>query len=154
MPEQTKLHKIYDGQSFWHRIGDLGYFDDQGKLWFCGRKSHQIQTSHGPMYPIPVEAIFNQHPLIKRTALVGLGKVGQQTPAIIIERADHFMSLTKESQKKFKSELLDLGRKFPHTQSISNFFLFDYFPVDVRHNIKIDRLKLKSWADQSMDKLL
>jgi acyl-CoA synthetase (AMP-forming)/AMP-acid ligase II len=154
MPEQTKLHKIYDGNTFWHRIGDLGYFDNEGKLWFCGRKSHQIRTLQGPLYPIPVEAIFNQHPLIKRTALVGLGKIGEQIPAIVIERADHFMSLTKQSQKKFKDELLDLGNNFSHTKDINHFFLYDYFPVDVRHNIKIDRLSLKAWADNNMDRML
>jgi acyl-CoA synthetase (AMP-forming)/AMP-acid ligase II len=154
MPEQTKLHKIYDKDGFWHRIGDLGYLDHDGRLWFYGRKSHKIITSKGPLYPIPVEAIFNQHPLIKRTALVGLGQSGAQIPAVVIERADHFMSLTTESQKKFKNELLLLGEKFTHTKDINHFFLFDYFPVDVRHNIKIDRLKLKLWADTHLDKML
>jgi acyl-CoA synthetase (AMP-forming)/AMP-acid ligase II len=154
MPEQTKLHKIYDQDGFWHRIGDLGYLDYEGRLWFYGRKSHKIMTPQGPLYPIPVEAIFNQHPLIKRTALVGLGKVGNQIPAVVIERSDHFMSLTSESQKRFKQELMLLGEKFPHTKDINHFFLYDYFPVDVRHNIKIDRLKLKVWADAHLDKKL
>ena len=111
-------------------------------------------TPQGPLYPIPIEAIFNQHPLIKRTALVGLGKVGNQIPAVVIERSDHFMSLTSESQKRFKQELMLLGEKFPHTKDINHFFLYDYFPVDVRHNIKIDRLKLKVWADAHLDKKL
>ncbi|MFZ4714420.1 MAG: fatty acid CoA ligase family protein [Bacteriovoracaceae bacterium] len=147
MKAQTELHKIYDEEKFWHRIGDLGYFDDEGKLWFCGRKSHKVNTQVGPMYSIPCEAIFNQHPMVKRSALVGLGESGKEIPAIVIERIDHFMSMTESSQKKFDQELKDLGAKFAHTKMIQHFFLYDYFPVDVRHNIKIDRLKLKSWAN-------
>ena len=26
----------------WHRMGDLGYFDSEGRLWFCGRKAHRV----------------------------------------------------------------------------------------------------------------
>jgi acyl-CoA synthetase (AMP-forming)/AMP-acid ligase II len=41
----TRLAKIKDGDTYWHRMGDLGYKDAQGYLWFCGRKSHRVQTA-------------------------------------------------------------------------------------------------------------
>ena len=37
------------------------------------------------MYPIRCEAIFNQHPAIRRSALVGVGPAGQQRPVIVLE---------------------------------------------------------------------
>ena len=47
-PEANALSKIPDGERVWHRIGDLGYLDDEGRLWFCGRKSHRVMTTRGP----------------------------------------------------------------------------------------------------------
>ena len=60
--EANPLHKIRDGDSVWHRIGDVGYLDDQDRFWFCGRKAHRVLTAEGPMYTVPCEAIFNRHP--------------------------------------------------------------------------------------------
>ncbi len=71
--EANRYHKIADGDRFWHRMGDVGYFDDQERFWFCGRKSHRVRTQFGTMFTIPCEGIFNQHASIYRTALVGVG---------------------------------------------------------------------------------
>ncbi len=48
-------HKVTDGDTFWHRMGDVGYLDDQNRFWFCGRKNHRVITNDGPMYTIPCE---------------------------------------------------------------------------------------------------
>ena len=71
--EANALAKIADGPRVWHRMGDVGYLDEQGRFWFCGRMAHRVQTAAGPMFTIPCEAIFNQHPAIYRSALVGVG---------------------------------------------------------------------------------
>ncbi|MBF0365098.1 MAG: AMP-binding protein, partial [Oligoflexia bacterium] len=73
MPEKTLLAKIRDHeQRLWHRMGDVGYLDESGALWFCGRKDHVVFSDLGEFYPVCIEAIFNQHPKIKRSALIGL----------------------------------------------------------------------------------
>ena len=59
-----------------HRMGDVGYFDGQGRLWFCGRKTQRVETADGPLYTEQVEPVFNTHPDVKRTALVGVGVQG------------------------------------------------------------------------------
>lgn len=143
LPDKTREAKIYDTHdTFWHRMGDLGFIDQHGLLWFCGRKSHMVTTANEKLYPIPVEAIFNKHPAVKRSALVGLGTPGQQVPAIVIERKDgHYLS--GKNRSIFESELMSLAKKYPHTKGIQKIYLSKHFPVDVRHNIKIDRLKLK-----------
>ncbi len=143
LPEKTREAKIPDSNNtFWHRMGDLGYIDNLGLLWFCGRKSHLVTTQTQTLFPIPCEAIFNKHPLVKRSALVGLGPAGSQTPAIVIERRDG-QYLSGKNRSIFESELLAVAKKYPHTKNIHKIYLSKSFPVDVRHNIKIDRLKLK-----------
>jgi hypothetical protein len=94
------------------------------------------------MTPISCEAIFNKHPAVKRSALVGLGVLGKQTPAIVIERKDS-QFLSGKERSIFESELFSIAKKFPHTAGIQKIYLSKHFPVDVRHNIKIDRTKLK-----------
>lgn len=148
LPDKTNEAKIMDTQdTFWHRMGDVGFIDDAGLIWFCGRKTHVVETKNGPLYPIPCEAIFNRHPAVKRSALVGLGEIGKQIPAIVIERIDG-QYLSGKGRSVFESELLAIAKQFPHTNSIQKIYLSKSFPVDVRHNIKIDRLKLKEEIEQ------
>lgn len=143
LPDKTSAAKISDGNhAFWHRMGDLGYVDQDGLLWFCGRKSHLVITKTENLYPLSCEAIFNIHPAVRRSALVGLGIPGKQIPVIVIERYDGQYLCGKE-RSIFESELFSIAKKFPHTKSIQKIYLSKNFPVDVRHNIKIDRLKLK-----------
>jgi len=138
-PQETALAKIADGASFWHRMGDLGYIDDAGKLWFCGRKSHRVETPSGLLCSVMCEAIFNTHNGVRRSALVGIGEKGRQSAAIVIERNSAGRKLDR---KRLEKELLGLGGKNPLTAAITSVHFCDSFPVDVRHNIKIDRLKL------------
>lgn len=142
LPLKTREAKIIDGDSFWHRMGDLGFIDESGNIWFLGRKAHRVETEEGLMTPISCEAIFNKHPAVKRSALVGLGKKGREIPAIVIERKDG-QFLSGKERSVFENELLGYAKKFPHTEAIQKIYLSKHFPVDVRHNIKIDRTKLK-----------
>ena len=86
-PEATKLAKIADParQAFYHRMGDLGYRDNQGRLWFCGRKSHRVILAQETLFTIPCESIFNTHPAVARSALVGVNRRGEVVPVICIE---------------------------------------------------------------------
>ena len=82
--EANAEHKIKDGESVWHRMGDVGYFDDTGRFWFCGRKAHRVRTQNGTMFTIPCESIINTHEKVYRSALVGVGEPGNQRPVIIV----------------------------------------------------------------------
>ena len=141
----TRFAKFYekDGKDFWHRMGDLGMFDEQGRLWFCGRKTHRVITKSGPLYTIPCEAVFNTHPKVYRTALVGVEINGEIEPVICVEleEGSHGLDLTT-----IKEELLNLGNSRPHTKDIKEILFHNGFPVDIRHNAKIFREKLSVWA--------
>ena len=147
-PEATRLAKIPDPDGgVWHRMGDLGYVDTSGRVWFCGRKSHRLATAGGTLYTIPVEGVFNTHPEVFRTALVGIGKPGSQRPVLCVELEQGVSSSWKEL---IQTELLEIGAGYPHTAGIKDILFHPAFPVDIRHNAKIFREKLAVWAERKL----
>lgn len=144
MDEENKKAKIIHNDNLWHRMGDVGWIDEQKNLWFLGRKGHRVDTNFGTFYSIQMESIFNQHPKIRRSALVKLKTKTGVVPGLVIERHDKDVRMTEA----FMRELLVLKDSTDFTKQIMHFFLHDNFPVDIRHNIKIDRLKLSDWAQE------
>ena len=143
--ESTALAKISDpmGGPVRHRMGDVGYFDDQGRLWFCGRKAHRVELGAATLYTVPCEGVFNAHPKVYRSALVGVPKGSALQPVICVE-------LEKDARRSefrtIRTELQELGRQHKHTRTIEHFLCHPSFPVDIRHNAKIFREKLAIWA--------
>lgn len=152
-----------------HRMGDVGYFDAQGRLWFCGRKSHRVQTRDGTLFTEQVEPVFNTHPDVLRTALVGIeverpftpshiyppgctdiaeamtlyGVVRDNVPVLCVElRA----GIAPSQHARVVAQLREIGARHPHTARIERFAFHPKFPVDIRHNAKIGREKLALWA--------
>ena len=143
-PEQTSMAKITDSEGrIWHRMGDTGYFDTQGRLWYCGRKSQRVVNEHECMYADQVEAIFNVHPEVARTALVGIGIPGRQTPVLCVEPL-HKPDTAR--RHRIHTDLLQLGQSHTVSRSIQQILFHKSFPVDIRHNAKIGREKLAVWA--------
>ena len=148
--QATALAKIPDGQSWWHRMGDVGYLDERDRLWFCGRKADRVQTSQGTLFTVPCEAIFNQHHGVFRSALVGIGPAGRQRPVIVIEPHPDKFPATPDATARFADELLRLGAANSLTACITAVLFHQAFPVDVRHNVKISRDKLAVWAAEQL----
>ncbi|WP_303722695.1 fatty acid CoA ligase family protein [Malonomonas rubra] len=143
--ESTNLAKILDpvNATFYHRMGDLGYRDEQGRIWFCGRKAHRVTCQEQTLFTIPCEAIFNTHGKVFRSALVGVGAPGRMEPAICIELEQ---DVSKEEHARILQELKLIGKKHELTRSIKHILFHPAFPVDIRHNAKIFREKLAVWA--------
>jgi len=139
----TELAKIRDaeGEGFSHRMGDLGHLDEQGRLWFCGRKSQRVVTSSRTLFTIPCEAVFNTHPGVYRSALVGARVNGETRPVLCVE-----LEKGVKPDRALTRELLALGAEHDHTRDINTVLYHDGFPVDIRHNAKIGREKLAVWA--------
>ena len=144
----TELAKIIDpAGGFYHRMGDTGYLDEQGRLWFCGRLTHRVVTKNETLFTIPCEGIFNTHPKVFRTALVGIKKHKETIPVICVELDQQFIN---ENQEEIKAELLKIGSQFELTKSIQHVLFHSSFPVDIRHNAKIGREKLSAWAQKKI----
>jgi olefin beta-lactone synthetase len=145
----TELAKIADiDGSIRHRMGDLGYVDTHGRIWFCGRKTHRVQTPNGTLYTIPCEAIFNNHPDVYRTGLVGVGNIGKAMPVVCVELEKN----SNKSQAQIILELQQLAQTHEHTKTIHHFLIHPALPVDIRHNSKIFREKLAVWASEELAK--
>jgi acyl-CoA synthetase (AMP-forming)/AMP-acid ligase II len=128
-PEATAAAKIADGDAVWHRLGDLGYRDPAGRIWFCGRKAERVRTTTGTLFTARVEGITDGD---RRTALVGVGTPGAQRPVLVVEGAEDPALATA------------LRAKAPMVDAV---LFHPAFPVDVRHNAKIHRHTLAAWAE-------
>lgn len=127
---------------FRHRMGDVGYLDEQGRVWFCGRKAHRVVLAEETLFSIPCEGVFNAHDAVYRTALVGAESGGAKTPALCVELEPG----ASIAWGTLVEELRALGAAHEHTNGITTFLKHDSFPVDIRHNAKIGREKLTVWA--------
>lgn len=150
LPHATALAKIpaTATATIRHRMGDLGYLDPSGRLWMCGRKSHRVRTAGGVMFTVPCEAVFNEHAAVFRTALVGVGDAPSQEPVLCVEVESDQRVVASEDL--IRSQLLELGAAHDHTASIRTILFHPAFPVDIRHNAKIFREKLRVWAAKQL----
>lgn len=143
-PSQTAQAKIDEDGETVHRMGDLGYFDEQGRLWMCGRKSHRLRTAEGDLFTVPIERVFDEHPQVRQSALIGLGEPGHETPILLVELGEE----QGGDPAALRAELLALAEAHEVTRAIRRVeFHPGAFPVDVRHNAKIVREELKVWAE-------
>ena len=144
----TQLSKISDGQgTTWHRMGDVGIMDGLGRLWYCGRVSQRVETGQETLFADQCEAIFNQHPDLARSAVVGVGPRGRQVPVLCIEVPG---KLSPVDTERVHFDLLQLAQAHPITRSIRTVLFHPGFPVDIRHNSKIRREELAEWAARKM----
>ena len=151
-PTATAAAKISDGNTFWHRIGDVGRFDDEGRLWFCGRVAHIVEAAEGPLYPVCLEPLYNEAPRVARTALVGIGERGRQQPVLCIEVERSALS-TIADPKAFVREVLRFGQSHDTSHATgeirSGILWRGSLPVDARHNAKIRREQIAAELDRS-----
>ncbi len=144
----SKAKTMYKNR-LWHRMGDAGYLDISGRLWFCGRTAHRVCTSSGIKYSVQCEAIINNHPDIFRSALVGVSADnGFQLPVIILEKEKKCL----KSDNEILSEIKSISSQSELTKDIEIFLFHKGFPVDIRHNAKIFREKLAVWAESELVK--
>lgn len=143
LPAATSRQKIPDGDSVWHRVGDLARLDAKGRIWFCGRAAHRVTTLTRDYYSVCAEAVLNQVPGVRRTALVGIGKAPEQTPAIVVETE---RPLDDAARVALTRALAAAAEASPVTRGIARFLFHPGFPVDIRHNAKINREELAVWA--------
>ncbi len=133
--------------NFYHRMGDCGYLDPQGRLWFVGRKSQRVRLATGDLHSIPVEAIFNTHPNVRRSALVGVSRADKIAPVVCIE-LDRTVPAIHPA--RLKGDLHTLAGSSSTAILVMEFLLHPSFPVDIRHNAKINRELLAQWAQRKL----
>ena len=147
LPEATRAAKIADGTRVWHRMGDLGSLDAEGRLFFFGRRVEKVRTADGDLPTESVEPAFRQHPQVFRCALIGLGVAPSQVPALVVEPRAGAFPTDDAARARFIAELRDVAKTCPLAERVKHIVFQRALPVDVRHNAKIHRLQLaKEWS--------
>lgn len=124
----------------WHRTGDVGHLDPDGRLWVEGRLAHLIRTPQGPVTPVGIEQRVQQLPFVRWAAAVGIGPSGNQAVILIITSTDGTAAglLDVKRTQLLRDQIPELD--------IAAVLVRDELPVDIRHNSKIDRQALSVWA--------
>jgi acyl-CoA synthetase (AMP-forming)/AMP-acid ligase II len=152
-PDADARHKTYEEQPggaaplLWHRTGDLGHLDPKGRLWFSGRASQRVRTADGDLHTVRCEGVLNTHPLVRRSALVGIGPAGRQRPVLCVETE---RPPTAAEREQLTTELRDLAAAHTPLTGAVDVLYHPAFPVDVRHNAKIGREELARWAERRL----
>lgn len=144
LPEATRRSKVGgpDGR-LWHRMGDAGYLDGEGRLWFVGRVAERVVLDDGAvLYTECVEQIFLRHPRVERCALLGIGPAAHRTPALVVQPVEGAYPRSETDLATWKRELRELAEAHPAAGAVRHFFFRRSFPVDPRHNAKIHRLAM------------
>jgi acyl-CoA synthetase (AMP-forming)/AMP-acid ligase II len=129
--EETKFR--IDGV-VWHRTGDAGYVDPQGRVWLLGRCAARIQDEHGDLYPFAAETAVYQEPRIRRAAMVG--RAGRRVLAV-----EFYDGRDKPALEQLRQLLA-----WTHLDEVR---VCARIPVDKRHNAKIDYPSLYRLLDQN-----
>jgi acyl-CoA synthetase (AMP-forming)/AMP-acid ligase II len=151
--EATRLAKIRetlaDGRDrIVHRMGDLGWIDGEGRLWFCGRKSQRVVVDAvTTLCTEQLEPVFNTHPDVQRTALVGIGTRGAQRPVLCVELKP---GIGRDQHPRIIDELRHIADAGVQTAKVEGYLFHPKFPVDIRHNAKIGREQLARWAQRQL----
>ncbi len=141
----------------WHRTGDVGELDQQGRLWVAGRLAHVISTTDGPVTPYAVERAVMTLPEVAQCAVVGVGPTGlQQVVAVVVPRdraarlrlvlgSREVAALGPGPSALAPLSLADAVRAVSPVP-VAAVLQRDWLPVDIRHAAKVDRLELAVWA--------
>ena len=129
---------MIDG-AVWHRSGDVGHLDAQGRLWVEGRAIHVIDGVDGPITPVPIERTVEAGLGVARSAAVGVGPAGVKQLVVVIEDPDGDDGLAPEN--------LALQVRNLVSHPVAAVLTVRHVPIDIRHNAKIDRSSVARWAD-------
>jgi acyl-CoA synthetase (AMP-forming)/AMP-acid ligase II len=142
-PESDRKNKVPDAKGGqWHRLGDAGYLDAKGRLWVCGRVGQRVKAAEGPVFSLLCEPIFDSHPGVHRSGLVGVSRGGAEVPVICVQLKPG----QSGAQNDIRKSLLELAARHPVTALVKHVLFVERLPVDPRHNSKIERPALAKWA--------
>ncbi|MFW2380890.1 MAG: alpha/beta fold hydrolase, partial [Acidimicrobiales bacterium] len=129
----------------WHRTGDIGQLDADGFLWISGRVQHVITTASGPVAPIPIEHAAERVTGVARAAAVGIGPVGSQVVAVVLQvsKAGRNPLAEPSLTERVRHQVARAGAAHPAAVLVTS-----WVPVDKRHNSKVDRTRVARWAER------
>ncbi|MGO2642921.1 AMP-binding protein, partial [Brevibacterium aurantiacum] len=133
-----------DGRT-WHRTNDIGHIDAEGRVWLEGRLQHVVTTPRGPVGPGGLEALIDSDEQVSRSSIVGIGPAGTQSLVAVLDAEGTELSpglAPLDLTARLRELVADtVGH------DLTAVLIAPTFPTDIRHNSKIDRSRLATWAD-------
>ncbi len=130
--------------SRWHRTGDVGHLDAQGRVWVEGRIQHVIVTADGPIAPVEAEQAVEAVDAVRRAAVVGIGPHRLRQAVAVVE------TVPAVARPALADPELTAAVRASTQQPLAAVLAVPQLPTDVRHNSKIDRSRLSEWAERTL----
>jgi cis-3-alkyl-4-acyloxetan-2-one decarboxylase / olefin beta-lactone synthetase len=124
----------------WHRTGDVGHLDADGRLWIEGRLQHVVTTASGPVTPVGIEQRVEGLPGVAAAAAVGVGPAGAQVVVLVVVPSGRRTRLGGRPDLA-STELADAVRGAAGVD-VAAVLTTSRLPVDVRHQSKVDRAEV------------
>jgi len=128
------------GEPGWHRTGDVGHLDDEGRLWVEGRLAHVVTTAEGVRTPVGIEQQVEQLPGVALAAAVGVGPIGTQALVLVVATQPPVRRAGLADGNLTDAVRVAAGG------DVAAVLVVPALPVDLRHNSKIDRTRVARWA--------
>ncbi|HEY8591041.1 MAG TPA: alpha/beta fold hydrolase [Naasia sp.] len=127
--------------SRWHRTGDVGHLDADGRVWVEGRLPHVLVTAEGVLTPVGPEQRLETVPGIVRAGLAGVGPRGAQQPVAVVETDPPVRRAGLADERLTAAARAVAGIPLAAVLAVPR------LPTDIRHNSKIERARLSRWAE-------
>jgi acyl-coenzyme A synthetase/AMP-(fatty) acid ligase/pimeloyl-ACP methyl ester carboxylesterase len=131
---------LSDQPAHWHRSGDVGHLDHQGRLWIEGRMKHVLTTADGPVTPVGIEQAVESLPDVDHAAVVGVGPAGTQQVVVVVVPTD------RPRRPELAEDVLAEQVRAVARVDVAAVLVVPALPLDIRHNSKIDRSRVRTWA--------
>jgi acyl-CoA synthetase (AMP-forming)/AMP-acid ligase II len=118
-----------------HRTGDVGHLDAEGRLWIEGRLQHVATTAAGPVTPVGIEQRVERVDGVSAAAAVGVGPAGAQVVVVVVVPSGR---RRRQRMGLAGSELADAVRAAAGVD-VAAVLTTSALPVDIRHQSKVDR---------------
>ncbi|MET0788621.1 MAG: alpha/beta fold hydrolase [Cellulomonas sp.] len=127
----------------WHRTGDVGHLDDDGRLWIEGRLAHVLVTAAGVRTPVGLEQRAQAVPGVVAAAVVGVGPRGAQQVVVVVQP-----EVFSHGPVVAEPALAAAVRDAVDGTEVAAVLVVDRLPTDVRHSSKVDRSRVAAWAER------
>jgi len=128
----------YTFREGWHHTGDMGRLDEEGFLWFAGRKAEKelIKPGGENVYPVEVEKVVLEHPSIQEVSVIGVPdpKFGEGIKAVCVLKSN--AKLTDQKLIDFVAGRIARYKKPGYVEFVAS--------LPKKEDGSIDRIKVKS----------
>lgn len=131
-PAAERAAKLRDGDRVWHRTGDGGRIDAEGRLWLMGRVRERVRRADAVWWGLPAETRVLAHASVRHAAYLGTGEPGQQRAMLVVET-------DRPLDDAFRAELIAMVAPHP----VDELRAVATIPRDPRHASKTDTEALR-----------